>query len=292
MKEWIFTGVCTALVTPFGRDGVDIPALRRLIRRQLNAGVPALLACGTTGEASTLTEDEWEQTLRCTVSMAHGRAAILAGTGTNDLRRTLERARLARALGADAQLVVTPYYNQTTQAGLIDYFTRVAEGSELPVIVYNVPGRTGLNLLPETAARLAEHPQIMGIKEAAGDLNQLADMVLGCRVPVYCGTDRLNAAALRLGAAGMISVLSNLLPEEEQRVYTDMAEGRAQAAFARQQALQPVIRALFAETSPAPVKAALALLGLCADTVRSPLVPVQPDTLEALRSCLLQEVTG
>lgn len=284
-----FTGVCTALVTPFREGRVDGGALRGLVRRQVQAGVSAVLVGGTTGESSTLTAEEWEYAVKAAVDAAAGQALVIAGTGTNDLRRTLRRARTAEALGADAQLVVTPYYNKTTQEGLIDYYSRVAEGSGLPVILYNVPGRTGLNMLPETVARLARAPGIVGIKEAGGDLNQLARLTSEGALPVYCGSDGLNAAALRLGAAGVISVLSNLLPKEVMGLCAAVAKGCVATANARQQAMMPLIEALFAETSPAPVKAALELMGLCGSEVRSPLVRVRRETLDRLRALLPQE---
>lgn len=286
MPEPLFRGVCTALVTPFRRGAVDFDALRRLIARQLDAGVTALLAAGTTGEASTLTDAEWELVVACTVEAARGRAVVLAGTGTNDLRRTLRRARQAEALGVHAQLVVTPYYNKTTQRGMIDYYTRITEGCGLPLMLYNVPGRTGLELLPETAARLAAHPRVIGIKEAGGSLNRLYALVQTGALPVYCGSDGLNAAALGLGAAGVISVAANVCPE----AVTALWKAGYPAANGRQKALDPLIGALFAEVSPAPVKAALAMLGLCGEEVRSPLVTVEPETRRRLQAALAQAV--
>ena len=284
MLEPLFTGICTALVTPFAGDGVDFEALRRLIDRQIEAGVRALLVCGTTGEASTLTEAEWRGALICAVEAAAGKALVIAGTGTNSLKHTLSRARCAQKLHADAQLVVTPYYNKTTQEGLVDYFTRVADATALPVILYNVPSRTGLNMLPGTAAALGTHPNIRGIKEAGGSLNQIAELIRATPLPVYCGSDELAAPALQLGAQGVISVLSNLCPASMLSLWDAVKKGCAGAANARQQALSPLNAVLFSETSPAPVKAALGMLGLCAPDVRSPLVPVQPQTQERLRA--------
>jgi len=290
MNTPLFTGACTALVTPFTQGRIDGSALRRLIRRQLEAGISALLVCGTTGESSTLGPEEWEYAVKLTVDAVQGRVPVIAGTGTNDLRRTLRRGRLAADLGADAQLVVTPYYNKTTQDGLVDYFAQVAEASRLPVILYNVPGRTGLNMRPETVLRLAGRPRIAGIKEASGDLAQLALLAQSGALPVYCGSDSLNAAALQLGAAGVISVLSNVLPQDVAQLCSAVKKGCVATANARQRAMNPLIDALFAETSPAPVKAALSLLGLCGPEVRSPLVPVREETLRRLRSLLPQEV--
>ena len=289
MHAPLFTGVCTALPTPFREGGVDTAALAGMVRRQIAAGIPALLACGTTGEASTLEEAEWAQALQCVLEASRGQALVIAGTGTNNLRHTAARAQTAAHLGADAQLVVTPYYNKTTQRGLVDYYFRVAEASELPILLYNVPGRTGMHLLPDTAARLAEHPRIIGIKEAGGSLNQMADLLALHSLPVYCGSDAINAPALRLGAAGVISVLSNLLPGKVARLCRYAQAGRFREADALQAGMQPLTAALFSETSPAPLKAALALQGCCRVDVRSPLVTVQPETLERLRALLPTE---
>lgn len=282
----LFTGVCTALITPFRQGKIDFAALDRLIDMQLEAGIPALLPCGTTGEASTLSEAEWRRVIEHTVDKAHGRACVIAGTGSNNLALTTARARMALSLGADAQLVVTPYYNKTTQEGLIDYYTRVADACALPLLLYNVPARTGLNMLPDTAARLAAHPHMIGIKEAGNNLNQLAALLRRCPLPVYCGSDELTVPALQLGACGVISVLSNLYPQAVMQLCAAVEKNCTQTANARQEALAPLIDALFAETSPAPVKAALALLGICSDEVRSPLVTVQPRTLSRLRELL------
>lgn len=282
-KAPLFTGVCTALVTPFREDRVDLDALRRLIKRQLNAGVRALALAATTGESSTLSDDEWARVIACGVESAGAQAVILAGTGTNDLRHTLLRAELARKAGAQAQLVVTPYYNHTTQHGMIDYYRRVAD-TGLPVMLYNVPSRTGIRLMPETSAALAQHPGIIGIKEAGGDLNQLCELLRACELPVYCGSDRWNAEALRLGAAGIVSVVSNLLPGECVRLCAeDWQEARA-----IQRGMEPLIDALFAEVNPAPVKEALEILGLCSAEVRPPLVRVEESTRRRLQALLSQ----
>ncbi len=286
----LFTGVCTALITPFCQGKIDFDALNRLIDIQLDAGVQALLPCGTTGEASTLSEAEWRRVIEHTVLRAGGRALVIAGTGSNNLALTVARARMALSLGAGAQLVVTPYYNKTTQEGLIDYYTRVADTTALPLLLYNVPARTGLNMLPDTVMRLAAHPHIAGIKEAGNNLNQLAVLVRRCPLPVYCGSDELNAPALRLGARGVISVLSNLWPQAVVQLYEAVEKGCLRTADARQEALTPLISALFCETSPAPVKAALSLCGICSDEVRSPLVTVRPQTLSLLRELLAKEV--
>lgn len=285
----VFTGVCTALVTPFTNDKVDLKALDALIERQIEAGIPALLACGTTGEPSTLTDAEWTLIVRRVIERTDGRARVIAGTGSNNLSHTLEKARIARELGADAQLCVTPYYNKTTQAGLVAFFTRIADESDLPVILYNVPARTGLTMLPETIEKLAHHPNIAGIKEAGGNLGVMAEILRTTPLPLYCGNDELNVSALRLGASGLISVLSNLLPKEAMQLYHEVSRGLIKTAEARQKQLKKLIDALFIEVSPAPIKEALALLSLIQPEVRLPLVRMQPENLRILQSAMQEK---
>lgn len=285
----VFTGVCTALVTPFTNDKVDFKALDALIDRQIDAGVSALLACGTTGEPSTLTDEEWTLVVQRTVRRAKGQTKVIAGTGSNNLSHTLEKARIAKDLGADAQLCVTPYYNKTTQEGLVAFFSRIADESDLPVILYNVPTRTGLNMQPETVERLSHHPKIAGVKEAAGTLNSIADILSCCPLPVYCGSDEINAPALKLGACGLISVLSNLLPAETVKLYNEATSGNYATSQARQKALSPLISALFCETSPVPVKHALSLLHLCSEEVRLPLVRMQKKNEDILKAALIEK---
>ena len=285
----MFTGVCTALVTPFTNDKVDLKALDALIDRQIDAGVPALLICGTTGEPSTLTDDEWTLVLEHAVAHINGRAKVIAGTGSNNLSHTLKKAQIAKNLGADAQLCVTPYYNKTTQPGLIAFFSHIADSTSLPVILYNVPARTGLTMAPGTVEKLSHHPNIIGIKEAGGSLNIMAEIMRSSPLPLYCGNDELNISALRLGAAGLISVLSNLIPDEVVRLHRDVLSGNIRTAEARQKALDPLIRALFIETSPVPVKQALALLGCIQPDVRLPLVRMQTENLRILQTAMMEK---
>ena len=285
----VFTGVCTALVTPFTNDKVDLKALDALIDRQIDAGVPALLICGTTGEPSTLTDDEWTLVLEHAVAHINGCVKVIAGTGSNNLSHTLKKAQIAKNLGADAQLCVTPYYNKTTQPGLIAFFSHIADSTSLPVILYNVPARTGLTMAPGTVEKLSHHPNIIGIKEAGGSLNIMAEIMRSSPLPLYCGNDELNISALRLGAAGLISVLSNLIPDEVVRLHRDVLSGNIRTAEARQKALDPLIRALFIETSPVPVKQALALLGCIQPDVRLPLVRMQTENLRILQTAMMEK---
>lgn len=285
----VFTGVCTALITPFTNDKVDLKALDILIERQIEAGVPALLACGTTGEPSTLTDEEWTAVVRRVIERVNGRARVIAGTGSNNLAHTLEKARIAKDLGADAQLCVTPYYNKTTQPGLVAFFTRIADSVALPVILYNVPSRTGLNMQIDTIEKLSHHPNIAGVKEAGGNLGVMAEIMRTCSLPLYCGNDELNVSALRLGAAGLISVLSNLIPRELVLLHREVASGQIKTAEARQKSHQRLIHALFSETSPTPVKEALALLQLSSPDVRLPLVRMQAENLRTLQAAMQEK---
>ena len=282
----VFTGICTALVTPFTNDKVDLKALDALIDRQLEAGVPALLACGTTGEPSTMTDEEWTLVVRRVIERVNGRACVIAGTGSNNPRHTIEKAHIAHDLGADAQLCVTPYYNKTTQAGLVAFFTHIADHTALPLILYNVPARSGLTMLPATVEKLSHHPQIIGVKEAGSDLHAMAQIMRACHLPLYCGNDEFNCSALRLGADGLISVLSNLLPAEIVRLHREVTSGCICSAEARQKSLEEITRALFIETSPVPVKEALAQLHLMQPDVRLPLVRMQSENLRILLAAM------
>ena len=273
----LFSGVGTALVTPFAADdSIDFETFGHLIDRQIAAKIPALVVLGTTGEPATMTEAEQEQAIGFAVQRAAGRAVVIAGVGGNDTKKVCRRASSARGLGADAILAVTPYYNKTTQAGLIEHFTRVADAAELPVVLYNVPSRTGLNLLPETAMRLSGHPLIRALKEANADLRQMTEdaRLLTGRMTVYCGNDEHAFTALALGADGVISVASNLVPEAVLGITDSFRKGDIEGSRARQLALNPLIDALFLEVSPIPIKEALAAVGYGNGKTRPPLVPM------------------
>ena len=279
MSKALFYGAATALVTPF-RDGeVDVPALDRLVERQLDAGISALFPVGTTGEPATLDVEEWELVIRRTVAVAHGRVPVIAGTGGNNTRDVIARAARAKALGADAQLCVTPYYNKTTQQGLIAHYTAIATQSALPMILYSVPSRTGMGIAVETCGVLAALDQVIGLKEASGDLGRAGDILALCgdRLPLYCGSDEVTVPMLSIGAAGVVSVLSNILPEAVVRMTAAWAAGDTQGAAALQLRYQPLVRLLFRQVSPIPVKAALSAMGLCDGGLRLPLTALTPD---------------
>ena len=278
-------GVFTALVTPFRRDGaVDIEVFRRLVERQLAAGVAGLVPCATTGEAPALDDREWDELVGVAVSAARGRALVIPGAGTNNTARSVSRVRRARELGADAALVVTPYYNKPNPDGLVEHFRRVAGEGGLPVVLYNVPGRTGLNVPPDLALRIAELPGVVGIKEASGSMVQVMNILEGRRpeFAMLSGEDELTCAMLLMGGEGVISVIANVDPAGTRKMVDLALAGSAGAARAEHYRLAPLVRALFAETNPVPCKAALALLGLAEDVVRPPLAPASAATREKL----------
>jgi 4-hydroxy-tetrahydrodipicolinate synthase len=282
------SGCYTALITPF-RDGrVDEPALRALVERQIAGGVSGLVPCGTTGEAPALTAAEWERVVAVTVDTAAGRLPVLAGTGSNSHETTIERTRRARALGADGALVVTPYYNRPTQEGLYRHFAAIAAAVDLPLVLYNVPGRTGVNLLPETAVRLAAMPGIVGIKEASGALDQTSQIVREAPADfaVLSGDDSLTLPIMGVGGRGVISVVANIAPEAVSALTAACLAGDFAAGRALHLALFDLCRAMFVETNPVPVKAAAALLGYCAPDVRLPLAPLSEAAQRRVESAL------
>ena len=282
MKKTLFTGCGTALITPFQNGTVDVDALRRLIDLQLENGIDALVANGTTGEPATMTAEEWALVLKTVVEQVRGRVPVIAGTGGNNTAAVIEKARLAKELGADAQLCVTPFYNKTTQSGLIAHYQAIARNTDLPVIVYNVPSRTGLNILPETLAVLAEEENIIAVKEASANMVQIMDMMLLCsdKIDFYSGSDELIAPIMALGGKGVISVLSNIAPAQMQQ----MTHGRIENAVKMNLEFMPLIHALFKQTSPCPAKAAAEMMGMCTDEVRLPLIALNESEKAALKA--------
>lgn len=273
----LFTGCASALVTPFTESGaLDEVALRRLIARQREAGMDALVLLGTTGEPCTLTFSERERVITIGLEEA-GPMPVIVGTGANDTRRAIDYARQAQALGAAGQLSVTPYYNKATQSGLVRHFGAILDSADLPMILYNVPSRTGVALNAETAAELAVHPLVAGIKEASGNPVLTAEILecTGGMLPVYCGNDEIILPLMALGACGAISVVSNVVPLQTRALTKACLSGCYEQAREAQFALLPLIRALFSQVSPIPVKAALSRLGLAADVLRLPLTPLE-----------------
>lgn len=289
MKNTIFTGMCTALVTPMKSDGsIDYEAFGRLIEFQIEKGIDALVVMGTTGENATIEYKEQQEIIRYAVDKVGGRVPVIAGTGTNNTEHVIVNTKAACEAGADAVLVVTPYYNKATQKGLIAHFTAVADASTVPVILYNVPGRTGCNLLPKTAAILAEHPRIVAIKEATGNMAQMVELqaLCGDKLDIYSGEDALTVAMMAMGAKGTISVLSNVAPAEAVAMTDACKAGDFRTAAAWQCKLLPLINALFSEVNPIPAKAAAAAMGFGEDVLRMPLTSME----DATRAVLLEEM--
>ena len=284
MKKTIFKGMASALITPMNENGVDYEALGRFIDFQIENGINALVAVGTTGENATLEPEEQKEVIRFTVERAAGRVPVIAGTGTNNTEHVLANTKAACEVGADAILVVTPYYNKATQNGLIAHFTTIADASSVPVILYNVPGRTGCNLLPKTVAKLAEHPNIVAIKEATGNMSQMVELVSLCGdlIDVYSGEDALTVPMLSMGAAGTISVLSNVVPKEAVAMTDAFFAGNLKEAAALQCKLLPLTNALFSEVNPIPVKAAVSAMGYGKEYLRMPLTPMEDATRAVL----------
>ena len=288
MKKTVFTGMATAIVTPLTRDGIDYDAFARLLDWQIAEGIDGVVVCGTTGESSTLTDDEHRDAISFAVKHVAGRIPVIAGTGSNDTDYALELTRHACEAGVDGVLTVTPYYNKATQNGLIKMFGALADAATAPVILYNVPSRTGVNIEPKTAAALAEHPNISAIKEASGNISQIAEIAALCgdKLDIYSGNDDQTLPIMALGGKGCISVLSNVLPKKSTLICKKFFEGDIKGATALQLELLPLINALFSEVNPIPVKAAMAAMGYCEDYLRLPLTPME----EAHKAVLLEEM--
>jgi len=284
-----FTGAGVALVTPFTSSGdVDERALRRMVRRQVEEGIDFLVPCGTTGESVTLSDHEQLRVVEIVLEEATGRIPVLAGTGTNDTRASVERTRRAAGAGAQGVLCVGPYYNKPTPEGFYRHFAAIAEASTVPVVLYNVPGRTGSNVDARTQLRLAAHPNVGGVKEASGNLGQVME-VLRDRPPgfrVLSGDDAVTLPLMALGAEGVISVVANQAPRHMRDLAAACGRGDFREARGLHNRLLPLMNLNFAESSPIPVKAALALMGLCEEAYRLPLCPPADATREALRAAL------
>ena len=284
MKNTVFKGIATAMVTPMTSTGVDYDTLARFIDFQIENGINALVAVGTTGESATLTPEERKAVIRFTVQRVNGRVPVIAGTGTNETDKVIAYTRSACDDGADAVLVVTPYYNKATQGGLIAHYTMVADASSVPVILYNVPSRTGCNILPATVAALAEHPQIAAVKEASGNMAQVMDIFALCgdKIDVYSGEDGLIVPMLAMGGAGCISVLSNVMPRETVAMTDQFFAGDIRGAADIQKRTLPLVHALFSEVNPIPAKAAVSAMGFGTEYLRMPLTPMEQGNRENL----------
>ncbi len=274
----VFMGAATALITPLNAQGVDYPAFGRLIDWQIEKGIDALVIAATTGEGSTLSDEEHRQVLRFAAERIAGRVPMIAGTGSNDTAYAVSLTKYACDVGADAVLVVTPYYNKATQKGLVRQFTEIADASTKPLILYNVPSRTGVTIEPATYAALADHPMIAGVKAAGGNISKIVETValVGNKLDLYSGNDDQVVPIMSMGGKGVISVLSNLMPRETSDMCHRWLQGDTETAAALQCEYLPLINALFCEVNPIPVKAAMAAMGFCENYVRLPLTPMEP----------------
>ena len=292
MNQSIFKGIATALITPFTASGeVDYDAYGRLIDWQIESGIDAIVSCGTSGEGPTLSDAEHKEVVRYAVERANGRVPVIAGTGSNDTAYAVELTKFASEVGADAMLVVTPYYNKATQEGLYRSFMTIADASTKPLILYNVPSRTGCNIQPATYLRLSEHENIQAIKEANGNISAIVEtmsLVHG-KLDLYSGNDDQIVPILSMGGLGCISVLSNLLPKETCEITRRYFAGDVAGAAELQMRYVPLIQALFCEVNPIPAKAAMAAMGYCEDVLRLPLTPMESANRERLLGCMRRE---
>ncbi len=284
MKNTVFKGFATAMVTPMTSTGVDYDTLERFIEFQIENGIHALVAVGTTGESATLSPEERKSVIRFTVKQVNGRIPVIAGCGTNNTEHVLDFTKAACDDGADAILAVTPYYNKATQGGLIAHYTAVADASEKPVIMYNVPSRTGCNMLPDTVAALAQHENICGIKEASGNMAQVVEILAKCgdKIDLYSGEDALTVPMMAMGGVGCISVLSNVMPKEASDMANKFFAGDLAGAAELQKRTLELVNALFCEVNPIPAKAAVAAMGFGTEHLRLPLTPMEPKNRERL----------
>ena len=288
MKKILFKGCGTAIITPFNENGVNFEEFEKLIEFQIKENVDSIIVCGTTGESSTMTEKERKETIEFAVKIANGRVPIIAGTGGNCTASVIEMTKWAESIGVDGALIVTPYYNKTTQAGLVAHYSAIAKETNLPIILYSVPGRTGVNITPETCLELSKIQIIVAIKEASGNLSQIAEIKALCKdnLHIYSGNDDQILPILSVGGIGVISVLSNIYPKDTHDMVTYFLNGNIQKAQELQLKAIPVIKALFCEVNPIPVKAALNICGYNAGLPRLPLVEMSASGQEKMKNAL------
>ncbi len=285
MKKVLFKGCGTAISTPFNENGVNLKEFERLIQNQIQNKVDAIIICGTTGESSTMTTEEKKQAIECAVKTASGRIPIIAGTGGNNTKQVIENSKLAESLGVDGLLIVTPYYNKCTQKGLIEHYKVIAQSVSLPIILYSVPSRTGVNIEPKTCLELSKIENIVAIKEASGNISQVAEIahLCGDNLHIYSGNDDQILPILSLGGLGVISVLSNVKPEYTHNIVQNFFDGNIEIATKMQLDALPLIKALFSEVNPIPVKAALNIQGYNFGIPRLPLTPMTTEKMEVLK---------
>ena len=284
MKDILFKGCGTAIVTPFKDGNVNLDEFKRLVDFQIENNEDSIIVCGTTGESPTLSVDEKKDLIKCAVETANGQIPIIAGTGANDTRKAIEMSQIAEKLGADGLLVVTPYYNKCTQNGLIEYYKSIAESVSIPIIMYNVPSRTGVNIAPETCYELSKTPNIVAIKEASGNISKVAKIasICGNNLNIYSGNDDQILPVLSLGGIGVISVLANIKPNLVHNICYDFFDGNNKNATKLQLDNLPLTNALFEEVNPIPIKYAVSKIGFDCDTPRSPLSPISLELAQKL----------
>ena len=286
MKKVIFKGCGTAIVTPFTEDGVNFEEFEKLIENQIENKIDSIIVCGTTGESSTMTQKEREETIKFAVKVVNKRVPVIAGTGGNCTKNVIEMTKWAESVGVDGALIVTPYYNKTTQDGLIAHYTEIAKNTNLPIILYSVPGRTGVNILPKTCEKLSKIENIVAIKEASGNLSQVAEIANLCgeNLNIYSGNDDQILPVLSLGGIGVISVLSNIMPEFTHNIVEDFFNKNIEKSTKAQIKAIQLIKALFCEVNPIPVKAGLNMIGYNVGIPRLPLIEMSKANQEILKS--------
>lgn len=288
MKKILFQGCGTAIATPFNEQGVNLKEFSKLVEEQIKHSIDAIIVCGTTGESATMTEEEKLQTIECAVKTSNGRVPIIAGTGSNNTKAVIELNKKVEKLGVDGFLIVTPYYNKTTQKGLIEHYKTIAHNTTLPIILYNVPSRTGVNILPQTCLELSKIDNIVAIKEASGNLSQIVEISNLCRdeLIIYSGNDDQIIPILSIGGKGVISVLSNIKPKYTHEMCEYFFKGNTKEAAKMQIDAIPLIKALFSEVNPIPVKAALNMIGYDYGIPRLPLIEMSEEGKEKLKKTL------
>ena len=290
MKKIIFKGCGTAIITPFNNNGVDFDEFKKLIEFQIKNKADSIIVCGTTGESSTMTLEERKQTIEFAVKTVNKRIPVIAGTGGNCTSQVIEFTKWAENVGVDGALIVTPYYNKTTQQGLIAHYTAIAKETTLPIILYSVPGRTGVNITPNTCLELSKIENIVAIKEASGNLSQIAEIANLCKnnLNIYSGNDDQITPILSVGGIGVISVLSNLVPEYTHNMVFDFLNGNLETSISSQIKAIPLVKALFCEVNPIPIKAALNMTGYNVGTPRLPLLEMSDSGKEVLKNELIK----
>lgn len=287
----MFTGAMTAIVTPFANGRVDEQSLRKIIEFQLKNGISGIVPCGTTGESATLNYEEHDRVIELTVEYVRGRVAVIAGTGSNSTDEAIMLTKHAKKAGANGSLQVAPYYNRPTQKGLYEHFKKIAESVDIPIIIYNIASRTGVNIEPETLAKLAKDcPNIVGVKEASGSLEQMSRVknLCGPKFALLSGDDALTLPVLAIGGVGVISVVSNIVPQDVAALVAAFEKGDIKEARRLHYQLLPLIKAMFMETNPIPVKTAMGLLGLCRADLRLPMCAMLPENQQKLTKALQQ----